>query len=142
MTRTQTLLALLAVVVAAWGCGKTPTGQPAANNNKSLEARVAKLETDLKAAQAQAADLDAKFRAEQARGQAVEKERDALRADLKSRTTERDTLQAQFDGFRKNLKDLIGQAEAAQGLPAVPAVPTGSAAPTTAVNALPAPKGL
>jgi septal ring factor EnvC (AmiA/AmiB activator) len=133
MTRTQTLLALLAAVAVAWGCAKSPTGPPAANN-KSLEARVAKLEHDLKAAQTQAADLDAKFRAEQARGQAVEKERDALRADLKSRTTERDTLQAQFDGFRKNLKDLIGQAEAAQGLPATPA--------PTAVHALPAPKGL
>ena len=72
MTRTQTLLALLAALVVAWGCGKTPTGPPAANN-KTLEARVAKLEHDLKAAQAQASDLDAKFRAEQARGLAVEK---------------------------------------------------------------------
>jgi uncharacterized protein YhaN len=134
MTRTQTLLALLAALVVAWGCGKTPTGPPAANN-KTLESRVAKLEHDLKAAQAQASDLDAKFRAEQARGLAVEKERDALRADLKSRTTERDALQAHFDGFRKNLKDLIGQAEAAQGLPAAPG---GSAA----VNSLPTPKGL
>ena len=51
MTRTQTLLALLATVVVAWGCGKTPTGPPAATNTQSLEARVAKLEQDLKAAQ-------------------------------------------------------------------------------------------
>lgn len=138
MTRTQTLLALLATVVVAWGCGKTPTGPPASSTNTSLEARVARLEQDLKAAQAQATDLNAKFRAEQARGQAVEKERDALRADLRSRTTERDAVQAQFDGFRKNLKDLIGQAEAAQGLPA----PSGPPSIPTAVNALPAPKGL
>ena len=69
----------------------------------------------------------------------MEKERDALRADLKSRTTERDALQAHFDGFRKNLKDLIGQAEAAQGLPLVP---TGPPSIPTAVNASPAPKGL
>jgi hypothetical protein len=134
MTRTQTILALLAVVVVAWGCGKTPTGQPAANNNKSLEARVAKLEKDLKAAQTHASDLDAKFRAEQARGQAIEKERDALRADLTARTTERDTLQVQFDGFRKNLKDLLGQVEAARAAPATSA--------PTAVHALSSPKGL
>ncbi|HVK17065.1 MAG TPA: hypothetical protein VM533_08950 [Fimbriiglobus sp.] len=141
MTRTKTLLVLLAAVGVAWGCAKAPNA-PSVAGNKSLESRVAKLEQDLKAAQAHAADLDAKFRAEQARGLAVEKERDALRADLKARTGERDTLQVQFDGFRKNLKDLIGQAEAAQGLPAAPAVPTGSPSNPTAVNALPAPKGL
>jgi uncharacterized protein YhaN len=142
MTRTQTVLALLAAAVVAWGCGKTQTGQPAAlAPNKSLEARVAKLEQDLKAVQTQAAEYESRWRAEQARSQAAEKERDALRADLTARTTERDNLQAQYDSFRKNLKELLGQAEAAQALPPVPAVPAGEPTPS-AVSTLPAPRGL
>jgi uncharacterized protein YhaN len=140
MTRTQTFLAILAAVAVTWGCSKAPTGQQASiAPGKSLESRVAKLEQDLKAAQAQASELETKFRAEQARGQAVEKERDELRAGLKTRTAERDALQAQFDGFRKGIKDLLGQAEAAQALPAVPTVPSGQ--PAT-VHTSADPKGL
>ncbi len=140
MTRTQTFLAILAAVVVTWGCSKAPTGQSASSaQGKSLESRVAKLEQELKAAQAKAADLEEKFRTEQARGLAAEKERDELRAGLKARTAERDAVQAQYDGFRKSLKDLLGHAEAAQALPAVPVAPASQ--PAT-VNSLPDPKGL
>jgi hypothetical protein len=45
------------------------------------------------------------------------KERDELRAQLKTRTTELVLLSNQFESFRKSLKDLIGQTEAALNKP-------------------------
>ncbi len=147
MTRNQTILALLATAVVAWGCGRAPNGQSASLSptaSKSLEARVAKLEQELKAAQVQAADAETRLRAELARGQAIEKERNDLRASLKVRTTERDNVQAQFDGFRKSLKDLLGQMEATAAAPQhnPGSLPTVSAPPIpTSVNAVSPPKG-
>jgi len=47
----------------------------------------------------------------------LKKERDELRA-------QRDAVTGQFDVFRKNLKDLIGQTEAAMAKPAAPPVTT------------------
>lgn len=145
MTRNQTILALVAVaVVAAWGCGQKPgaqTGSLAPGQARSLEARVAKLETELKAAQAQAADWQGRYAKEQARAQAAEKERDDLRASLGKRTAERDAVQARYDNFHKSLKDLIGQMETA----AAPrhAVPTARAPSVPAsLEVLPSPKGL
>ena len=43
----------------------------------------------------------------------VEKERDDLKVQLRAKLNERDTVQAQYDGFRKNMKELMGQADAA-----------------------------
>src|SRR5262245_26494148 len=142
MTCKQLLSRLLAAAAVGWGCGKNQTGTPASIPGMTLEARVAKLEQDLKAAQNQASDLGTKFRAEQARGKVVEKERDDLQVTLKTRTTERDTLQNQYDGFRKGLKDLLGQAEAAQAQPSTPVVPTGATGPSAAVTTAPEPRGL
>jgi hypothetical protein len=147
MTRTPSILALLAAaVVAAWGCGQKPAGQTASlapGQARSLEARVTKLEQDLKAAQARASDWEERYRKELARGQAVEKERDDLQATLKARTAERDAVQARYDGFHKSLRELVGQMEASATPHPTPAVPTVSA-PTvpTSLEVLPAPKGL
>jgi hypothetical protein len=145
MTRNQTILALVAVaVVAAWGCGQKPAGQTASlapTQARSLEARVTKLEKELKAAQAQAADWQERYTKELARAQAIEKERNALRASLSTRTAERDSVQARYDNFHKSLKDLVGQMEAAAA--PRPAVPTVSAPSVPAsLEVLPAPKGL
>ena len=38
--------------------------------------------------------------------------RDDLDKTLTARTSERDNLQSQFEQFRKNLRDLLGQADA------------------------------
>ena len=40
-------------------------------------------------------------------------EKERVQADLRTRTTERDNLQTQYDGFRRNIRDVLGQAEAA-----------------------------
>ena len=116
MSRTPTILLILfAGFIAAWGCGQSP-----GTTGRSLESRVAKLEQELKAseaardaARAQAVAAEQKLRQEQSRFAAIEKERNELRDSLRARTTERDQALVQFEGFRKNLKDLLGQVEAA-----------------------------
>jgi hypothetical protein len=44
-------------------------------------------------------------------------ERDELRGQLAARTTERDALQAQYDSFRKEIRTLLGHADAAATQP-------------------------
>lgn len=41
------------------------------------------------------------------------RERDDMKREALARTQERDAMQSQYDGFRKNLRDLIYQADAA-----------------------------
>jgi chromosome segregation ATPase len=130
VSRTPTiLLIVVAGFIAAWGCGQSPS------SGRSLEARVAKLEQELKAseaardsARAQAVAAEQKLKQEQARATTVEKE---LRNTLQARTAERDQALAQFEGFRKNLKDLLGQVEAAANT--LPATTQPTSASTVAV---------
>jgi outer membrane murein-binding lipoprotein Lpp len=144
VNRTKILIGLMCAGLVVLGCAKPAAPVVSKTDGgdkfKSLEARVAKLEEDLRsttaerdAAVARAANFEQKWRAEASRAVVFEKERDAARHSLIARTTERDTLQVQFDGFRKNLKELIGQAETA----ARPATQPGSPA-----NVLPNPPGL
>lgn len=135
MTRIHKAILVLALtVVGVWGCAKP--GSPAvasADKFKQLEARVVKLESDvlgayaarddfakkLTQAQSASAALQVKLTAaeELAKKQmvqiaGVELERDGLQAKLKAKSTEREQVQAQFDSFRKTLKELVGAAEA------------------------------
>ena len=114
------LLVIFAGFVSAWGCGQTTPGAIGMSKMSSLESRVTKLEHDLKATEtardtalAKAADAERRFRSGEARSNGLEKERDTLQANLKARVTEKDQLQTQFDGFRKNLKDLVVQMDSA-----------------------------
>lgn len=124
MIRTKIFIGLMCAGLVVLGCAKPSTQVVSKSDSgdklKSLEARVAKLEEDLRTAAAErdgavarASSFEQKWKAETSRAIMFEKERDAARHALTSRTTERDTLQVQFDGFRKNLKELIGQAETA-----------------------------
>ena len=111
MFRIRILLPILTVGLVGifWGCA--PATQPVAD--KSVDARVTKLERELKMVQESSTALAAQIKQEQNRVKDVEKERDDLKAQLKSRSGERDAVQAQYDGFRKSMKELIGQADAA-----------------------------
>ena len=128
MIRDRILLVLAALVVA-WGCGQQqqpPTlSISAADKNKlaALEATVAKLEKELKQVQTVRDATQTLLDQQVARGQALERERDGLAAALKSKGAEKDALQGQYDGFRKSLRDLLAQADAA-------AAPTAAPAPT------------
>jgi chromosome segregation ATPase len=117
---------LLVMMFGLWGCARGPAneGSSASTNDKikALEVKTAKLENDLKAVLAakdqlrkqlgEAEEAQAQMQREIERLQPVVRERDELLLQVKSRITERDQLQAQYDGFRRNIKELLGQAEA------------------------------
>lgn len=126
MFRPKFLLPLLVfLTAAAVGCTQRPTAA-LGDTDRALDAKVAKLEKDLKTLQ----DEATKTRAEAAKQVAdaakqvaeVGKERDELKALLKARTGERDVLQAQYDGFRKDLKELLGKMDAASNIANPPAI--------------------
>jgi chromosome segregation ATPase len=89
---------------------------------------VKKLEEDYRAAVAArdqfrqklvyAEDQQAKTQKELERTRA---DRETLKSEVKTRTAERDALQGQYEGFRKSLKELIGNADAAVGALNLPA---------------------
>jgi len=139
MARTVIILAIFCVgLLPLWGCGPTTTA-----SGETLEARVAKLERDLKAlevardtAMSRADTAEKKLAAQLIRTKTAERERDELLLTIKNRQSERDAMTTQFDGFKSKLRDLLGQMEntgltlpAQYGIPAVtvsrdPLVPT------------------
>jgi septal ring factor EnvC (AmiA/AmiB activator) len=124
------LIALIVAIVGIWGCARPPSGTAdGADRLRSLEARAVKLEDDFRSAASTRDQLRKKLAAaeEQQRKahdeleqqiQTLTRERDELRQQLTLRTDERDALTVQFDQFRKNLHELLGQAEATLNKPA------------------------
>ena len=120
MTRTVKILLVLGLTVfGVWGCSKGSTGSSADKSHN--EAKVAKLEDELKSTVAardtfrtKLAAIEEQLRTETARGVALQNERDVGLANLKAKSLERDQVQTQFDSFRKNIKELLGQTEAVQ----------------------------
>jgi septal ring factor EnvC (AmiA/AmiB activator) len=105
MNRSSRAVLLLCVTLAGlWGCAQGPTVTAQAERIKALETKVARLEADSRAAAAARDQLRRQF--EQSEEQ-VKK----LQATLHDRITERDQVAAQYDTFRKSLRDLVGQAE-------------------------------
>jgi len=121
MTRTIKIMLVLGLTVfGVWGCSKGSTGS-ASDKSSNNEAKVAKLEDELKSTTAardtfrtKLAAIEDQLRTETARGVALQKERDNGLANLKAKSLERDQVQTQFDSFRKNIKELLGQTEAVQ----------------------------
>jgi hypothetical protein len=115
------------VMLGLYGCAKGPGGS--AGTEAASAARVQRLEEDYRAAVAardqfrqklvSAEEQQAKTKREleqaKAAAAAVAAEREALKGEVKARTGERDALNAQFETFRKNLKELIGTADSAVG---------------------------
>jgi predicted nucleic acid-binding Zn-ribbon protein len=121
MSRGNKALAVLFVAaVGLWGCAQGPSGGNA-ERIKALEGKCSKLEDDYKAATAARDAAKKKLTA-------LEEERDKMKLELDqqlaTRTAERDSVQAQFEQFRKNLRTLLGQADAAAGTTSTPAVTT------------------
>ena len=104
---TQATVILFVGLVGLWGCAQGPTASAQAERIKSLETKTARLEADFRAAAAARDQLSQEL----AEAKAVYKERDDLKMQLKLRITERDQVAAQYDTFRKTIKDLVGQAE-------------------------------
>ena len=136
MTRANKALALFMVAaLGLWGCAQGPANGPAGEKIKALESKCSKLEDDYRAVAAardqlrkKAAELEeqrGKLRQELDQLQNLLKDREELKQQLTLRTTERDALQGQFDQFRKGIRSLLGQAEAA--VPSTPAQPVSAA---------------
>jgi septal ring factor EnvC (AmiA/AmiB activator) len=113
---------VLVTLFGAYGCTKAPGGS---DSSTSPAAKLQRLEEDLKAVSTARDDFRQKLLAAEERQAKLQKQLDTERAELKARTSERDTIATQYEGFRKNLKDLLGQAESAL------ANPTGSLSSTS-----------
>ncbi|MBY0525490.1 MAG: hypothetical protein K2R98_18940 [Gemmataceae bacterium] len=127
----QILIALVVATLGIWGCAKNPGAGSASYTEriKVLEARNSKLEDDFRSAAttrdqvrkklATAEEQQEKLRQELAQQlQSVSKDREELRQQLTLRTGERDALAVQYDVFRKSIRELLGQADAALNRPA------------------------
>lgn len=105
---------LVAMLFGVWGCAQGPSAAAQAERIKSLEAKVARLESDFRSA----ANSRDQFKGQLSQAEEqiqkltlVVKERDDLKVQLKVRTNERDQVATQYEGFRRSIRDLIGQAE-------------------------------
>jgi dGTP triphosphohydrolase len=157
MTRSHKVLGFLFVaMLGLYGCARGPATSAAADR-ASLEAKVQRLEEDFRAAAAARDSFRTRLLAAEDKLAITQKnleeaaatvsqerrQRDSVRAELRTRTAERDSLQTQYDGFRKNIKELLGTAEAALAAPAnsnptvvvgASSTPVGSNNPTAAGN--------
>jgi hypothetical protein len=126
---------VLVTVLGVYGCSKGPTS--AAPSDGSTPAKVQKLEEDYKAAAAARDQFRQKLTAAEDQAAKTQKEleqtraaaateREALKNEVKARTGERDALNAQYETFRKNLKELLGTADSSVGALNLPS-PTPSA---------------
>lgn len=118
MTRTQLMLtATLFALAGLWGCSQSAT----ADRAQQLEARVAKLEDDLKTSntvrevlKTRIAALEEQVRAEADRARLIELERDALTAQLRHKIAEKDAVVANYDDLVKKLESVLGHAKVVQ----------------------------
>ena len=126
MTRTHKILGFVLVTLfGVYGCAKGSTG--GTGRDTSPAAKAQRLEEELRAAAAAREEFRQKMlAAEEAQAKLqkqFDQEREALRAELKARTAERDNFALQYEGFRKSLRDLLGQAESALANPGSPSPP-------------------
>ncbi len=124
---------VLVTLLGAYGCAKGPG---ASTESTSATAKVQKLEDDYRAAIAARDQFRQKLvTAEEKHTQAQKQlqqeleqirataaaEKESLKGEVKARTGERDALNAQFETFRKSLKELLGSADTAIGALNLPA---------------------
>jgi|RhiMetdeSRZDD1v2_1073273.scaffolds.fasta_scaffold1838810_1 chromosome segregation ATPase len=133
MSRANRALSVLVVAsLGLWGCAQGPANGPASVERiRALETKHAKLEDDFRATVTARDQLKKKLAAaEERQGQLAQqvgqlqeaaKERDQARQELTARTGERDNLQAQFDQFRKGIRNLLGQVETTPTAPSAAA---------------------
>lgn len=136
MIQSNKALFVLIFALGLWGCARVGPGETTEEDRiKALEAKVRKLEEDFQTAVAARDQFVQKLAAVEkdrnllrAQLQTATQERDELRQNLTARTTERDSLQVQYDSFRKEIRSLLIQADAAvTGTPQPPVTATSPA---------------
>jgi chromosome segregation ATPase len=114
----------LTMLFGVWGCARNNAANTTLTDRiQSLEAKTIRLDEDFRSASAQRDQFKKKLIAEEdARAQLqleveklqlVVKDLHETKVQLQARTQERDQLVAQYDGFRKNLREILGQADTA-----------------------------
>ena len=110
MQRAAILVGIFAfTLVTMWGWSNSSSRNALVDRVKSLEDKTAKLDSELRSVIAirdQAKQQLAKAETHIQKLQQVVKERDELKIQLQVRTSERDQVLAQYDEFRKSLKDM------------------------------------
>jgi septal ring factor EnvC (AmiA/AmiB activator) len=132
----KALVVLVVAVLGLWGCAQRPA-PGGLERIKSLEAKIAKLEDDYKAAatardqaRKKLADSEEQRTKTQQDLEQQQKERDDLKQQVTTRTSERDALLTQFESFRKGVRSLLNQADtAASALVPAPALSATDAPP-------------
>jgi uncharacterized protein involved in exopolysaccharide biosynthesis len=137
MPRSLKILGFVFVtLLGAYGCAKGPGSANSTDNSPATTTKAQKLEEDYRAAIAARDQFRLKLTAAEEQHAQAQKnleeqlnqtkataaaEKEALKNEVKARTGERDALQIQYETFRKNLKDLIGNADTAVGALNLPA---------------------
>jgi uncharacterized coiled-coil DUF342 family protein len=115
MNRAAILVGIFAItLLTMWGWSNSSSRAALMDRVKSLEDKTTRLDTELRGViviRDQAKQQLAKAETHIQKLQQVVKERDELRVQLQLRTTERDQVLAQYDEFRKSIKDAVGQAD-------------------------------
>ena len=107
-----------------YGCAKGPAEEGSnAERIRVLELRLVKAEDDFRIAAASRDQLRQKMNTLENQRVQLQNQGEQLQQQLVSRTNERDTAQVQYEQFRKEIRNLLGQAEAAAN-PANPAPAT------------------
>lgn len=140
----RALAVLLVSVFGLWGCSRAPSNTVADNGSaeklKSVEGKLAKLEDEFRLANSSREQMRKKMNEAEEGQKQLQAQLDALKDTIKAkedaiakRTAERDQMVAQYESFRKNVKDLLFKAEEAlakpETTPTVPAIPTSNKKP-------------
>ena len=140
MNAFRSMTFLCVALLGLYGCAKAPQN-PQASEDRSAREKLQKLETEHKTVVAARDQYRQKLLAIETQQAQLRKELEEVRTtsardlaiaadQLRARILERDSLQTQYDGFRKNIKELLGQAEASlNGSPAAPLATTSTSAP-------------
>jgi chromosome segregation ATPase len=138
--------------MGVYGCSRVSTAEyGGSDKNPSQEAKVKRLEEDYRAVAAARDQFRQKLTTAEERQAQLQRqldqaqadaaaEREALKAEIRTRSAERDSVATQYEGFRKNLKELIGQAESTLANPSLPTIPSVPSTPAL-VGSQPAPEG-
>jgi chromosome segregation ATPase len=128
----QALIALVLASLGLWGCAKAPTTD--LDRVRALEVKLGRVEEDFRTAASArdqlrqrlaALDKERALLLRQVAG--LQHEREELLLQVQARAAERDQAIVLYDAFRKELRQLLGQAEAV-----APSLP--SSTTTTASN--------
>lgn len=112
---------LLVTILGVYGCAKAPGSSTPTEGNATATAKAQKLEEDYRAAVAARDQFRQKLVAAEQQQANTQRELEQARNEAKARTGERDAVNAQYEAFRKNLKELIGNADASLGALKLPA---------------------